>query len=192
MKLLHKTFNMLAVATLLAFPLGVSSCSDEDEPTTEDNFTTEYTFETEFSADLLKTADVKAYVLSPEGTVTEETITKAKNTWKLKGNSIPDKSGMMFEFDAKNGDFSGDYDLGYKVKTTVTCLNNGTVVSSKSDNSDETYTVSAENLAGFYGTSLTLGGEVSADGEASVTNGSDLDFGLNIGVPRPPFGRPKL
>ena len=176
--------GLLVVATGFAF----TACSDDDEPKVDDNFTTEYTFEAEFSTDLLATADVKAYVLSPEGTVTEESITKAKNTWTVKGTSVPDKAGVMFEFDAKSGDFSGDYELGYTVKTTVTCLKNGNVVSSKSDSSDETYTVSAENLADFYGTSLTLGGKASATGEASVTDGSDLDFGLNSTVIRPPVG----
>lgn len=172
--------GMFVAVTGFAF----TSCSDDDEPKVEDKFTTEYTFEAEFSADLIKTADVKAYILSPEGIVTEETITKEKNTWTLKGSSIPDKAGVRFDFDEKSGDFSGDYEVGYTVKTTVSCLNNGDVVSIESDSSDETYTVPAVNLSGLYGTSLILGGQVNAKGEASVTDGADLDFGLNV-PPRP-------
>lgn len=180
--------KLMLGALVVAAGFAFTACGDDDEPKVEDKFTTEYTFEVNFSDDLIKTADVKAYVLSPEGAVTEETVTKAKNTWTVKGTSVPDKAGVMFEFDAKSGNFSGDYELGYKVKTTVTCLNNGNVVSSKSDSSDETYTVSAENLTDFYGTQLTLGGEVNAQGEASVTDGSKLDFGLNVLIIRPPFG----
>lgn len=182
-------FSKLMMGMLFAASIfSLTACGDDDEPKVEEKFTTEYTFSAEFSADLLKTADVKAYILSPEGTVIEETVTKAKNTWIVKGNSIPDKAGVRFDFDPKSGNFSGDYQLGYKVNTSVTCLNNGKVVSSKPNSSDETYTVSAENLAGFYGTSLILAGQVNAKGEATVTDGSNLDFGLNGGVPRPSFG----
>lgn len=176
--------GMLFSVTLFTF----TACGEDDEPTAEDKYTTEYTFSAEFSADLLKTADVKAYILSPEGTVTEETVTKAKSTWSVKGNSIPDKAGVRFDFDPKSGNFSGDYQLGYKVTTSVSCLNNGSVLSTKSDSSDETYIVSAENLSGFYGTSLIIGGQVNAKGEATVTDGSNLDFGLNSLDMRPPFG----
>lgn len=184
-----KFFSKLMMGVLFAASIfTLTACGEDDEPKVEDKFTTEYTFSAEFSADLLKTADVKAYILSPEGTVTEETVTKAKSTWTLKGNSIPDKAGVRFDFDPKSGNFSGDYQLGYKVNTTVTCLNNGKVVSSKPNSSDETYTVSAENLAGFYGTSLILAGQVNAKGEAAVTDGSNLDFGLNVLIIRPPFG----
>lgn len=184
-----KFFSKLMMGMLFAASIfTLTACGDDDEPTVEDKYTTEYTFLAEFSADLLKTADVKAYILSPEGTVTEETVTKAKSTWTVKGNSIPDKAGVRFDFDPKSGNFSGDYELSYKVNTSVTCLNNGKVVSTQSDSSDEAYTVSAENLEGFYGTSLILGGQVNAKGEAIVTGGSNLDFGLNSLDMRPPFG----
>lgn len=184
--------NVLLYKFLLCLAVVVASCCltacGDDEPAIEDKFTTEYTFTAELSADLLLTADVKAYILSPEGTVSEETVTKAKNTWILKGNSVPDKAGVRFEFDAKSGNFTGDYVVAYVVNTTVTCYNNGDIESSKSNKSDETYTVPAENLTDFYGTQLTLGGEVNAQGAASVTDGSNLDFGLNGGVNRPPMG----
>ena len=185
----ERIFSKLMMGMLFAASIfTLTACGDDDEPKVEDKYTTEYTFSVEFSADLLKTADVKAYILSPEGTVTEETVTKAKSTWSVKGNSIPDKAGVRFDFDPKSGNFSGDYQLGYKVTTSVSCLNNGSVLSTKSDSSDETYTVSAENLSGFYGTSLIIGGQVNAKGEATVTDGSNLDFGLNSLDMRPPFG----
>lgn len=185
----ERIFSKLMMGMLFAASIfTLTACGDDDEPKVEDKFTTEYTFSAEFSADLLKTADVKAYIISPDGIVTEEVVTKVNNTWTVKGNSIPDKAGVRFDFDVKQGDFSGDYELGYKVTTSVTCLNNNNMVSSKSDSSDETYTVSAENLAGFYGTFVTLGGQVSDKGEASVTDGADLDFGLNSWDMRPPFG----
>ena len=181
-------FNSLMATVLSVLSLGLTACGDDDEPKVEDKFTTEYTFEVEFSADLLATADVKAYILSPEGVVSEETITKAKNNWTLKGNSIPDKAGVRFEFDAKSGNFSGDYEAGYKTSTTVTCYKNGGIESTKTEKSDESYTVPAENLTEFYGTQLTLGGEVNAKGAAKVTDGSNLDFGLNNVGNRPPYG----
>ncbi len=184
----NKIFHALITIVMSALSLSLTACGDDDEPKVEDKFTTEYTFEVEFSADLLATADVKAYILSPEGTVSEETITKAKNTWTLKGNSIPDKAGVRFDFDAKTGNFSGDYEAGYKVNTTVTCYKNGGIESTKTEKSDESYTVPAENLTEFYGTQLTLGGEVNAQGAPSVTDGSNLDFGLNDLGNRPPYG----
>ncbi len=187
---MKKTFvsKLILGSLAVAAGFGLTACGDDDEPKVEDKFTTEYTFEVEFSADLLATADVKAYILSPEGVVTEETITKSKDTWTLKGNSIPDKAGVRFEFDAKKGSFSGDYEAGYKVSTTVTCYKNDGIESTKTEKSDESYTVPAENLTEFYGTQLTLGGEINAQGEASVTNGANLNFGLNYSVSLPPFG----
>jgi hypothetical protein len=176
--------KLMLGALVVAAGFALSACSNDDEPKVEDKFTTEYTFEVEFSADLIATADVKAYILSPEGVVSEETITKAKNTWTLKGNSIPDKAGVRFEFDAKSGSFSGDYEAGYKVCTTVTCYKNDGIESTKTEKSDESYTVPAENLTEFYGTQLTLGGAVNAQGAASVTDGSNLDGGVG----RPPMG----
>lgn len=180
--------KLLLGALVVATGFGLTACGGDDEPKVDDKFTTEYTFDAEFSADLLATADVKAYILSPEGSVSEETITKAKNTWTIKGNSIPDKAGVRFDFDAKTGDFSGDYEAGYKVSTTVTCYKNGGIESTKTEKSDESYTVPADNLTEFYGTQLTLGGEVNAQGAACVTDGSNLDFGLNNVGNRPPYG----
>ena len=182
-------FSKLMLGMLVvASGFGLTACGDDDEPKVEDKYTTQYTFSAEFSADLLATADVKAYILSPEGVVTEETITKAKNSWTLKGNSIHDKAGVRFDFDLKEGNFTGDYEIGYKLNTTVTCYKNDGIESSKSEQPNETYTVPAENLNEFYGTQLTLGGEVNAKGEAKVTDGSNLDFGLNSWDMRPPFG----
>lgn len=182
-------FSKLMMGMLFATSLfGLTACGDDDEPTVEDKFTTEYSFSAEFSDDLLKTADVKAYVLSPEGTVTEETVTKAKSIWTVKGTSIPDKAAVMFEFDAKPDIPAGTYKVGYKTTTTVKCLNNGDVYSVKSENSEHSFTVPAEKLSVFYGTSLILAGEVDKDGAATLTDGTNLDFGLNGVVPRPPFG----
>lgn len=178
--------SVLFAATLFTF----TACGDDDDdtPKVEDKFTTEYTFTAEFSADLVKTADVKAYVLSPDGTLTEETITKEKNSWTFKGSSIPDKAGVMFEFDAKSDIPEGNYKVGYQTTTTVTCLNNGDVFSYKSENSQHSFTVPSNRLVDFYGTSLTLAGEVDSNGEARVTDGSNIDFGFNFIVPRPIFG----
>lgn len=185
-----KFFYALMTVVLSVFCLAFTACGDDDEkdePKPEDKFTTEYRFEVEFTSDLLATADVKAYVLSPEGIVSEETITKTDNVWGFKGNSIPDNAGVMFEFDAKQGDFTGSYKIGYECKTTVKCLNHEEFVSYKSKDSEHNFTVPAEKLAQFYGTYLTIGGKVNAKGEAS-TDSSDLDFGLNQTFPRPPFG----
>lgn len=179
--------GMLFASTLCTF----TACGDDDEPKMEDKFSTEYTFTAEFSADLIKTADVKAYVLSPEGTVSEETITKETNKWTFKGTSIPDKAAVMFEFDAKPNITEGNYNVGYKTSTSIRCLNNGDVFSIKSENSEHSFTVPAEKLSLFYGTSLILAGEVNKNGEAKVTDGSDIDFGLNGGISRPPFGNIK-
>ncbi|MDE7414028.1 MAG: hypothetical protein K2N05_09645 [Muribaculaceae bacterium] len=176
--------GLLLGAVILSF----TACGNDDEPKIEDSFTTEFTYTAEFSEDLLATADVKAYILSPEGTVSEETITKAKNTWTLKGNSIPDKSGVRFDFDAKANLPENNYAIGYKCSTTVKCLNNGEVFSYKSENSAHSYTVPSQHLASFFGTSLILAGEISKDGEAKIIDGSDIDFGLNGTTPRPPFG----
>ncbi len=171
---------------------GFTACGDDNDepdlPKQEDHFTTEYRFEVTFTDDLIKTADVKAYILSPEGTLSEETITQTNVSWTLKGNSIPDKAGVMIEFDTKQGVEEGTYKLGYSEKTTVKCLNNGTVVSVKSNDHSTSMTVPSQYLDRYYGTSLTLGGEISSSGEANVTDGSNLDFGLNGGISRPPFG----
>lgn len=184
-----RIFSKLMRGMLFATTIfSLTACSDDDEPKVEDKFTTEYTFTAEFSTDLIKTADVKAYVLSPDGTVTEETVTKDKNSWTFKGPSIPDKAAVMFEFDAKTNIPDGNYQLGYKATTTAKCLNNGDVFSFKSENSEHSFTVPAEKLAAFYCTSLILAGEVNEDGAANVIDGSNIDFGLNGGIPRPPLG----
>ncbi len=183
--------KLMLGALVVAAGFGLTACGDDDEPKVEDKFTTEYTFTAELSADLLLTTEVKAYVLSPDGTVTEEAVTKADNTWKLKGNSIPDKAGVLLEFKAKTGDFTGDYELGYKVNRTVTCLNNDFIVSTDSKGYDESFTVEAANLSEFYGTGIILGGEINSAGKASVTDGDNLDFGLNMTISRPGGGQPK-
>ena len=181
--------GLLVAATGFAF----TACGDDDEPKVDDKFSTEYIFTAELNADLLKTADVKAYVLSPEGSVTEETVTKAKSTWTLNGNSIPDKAGVLLEFQPKSGDFSGEYEIEYKVNRTVTCLNNGSVVTTDSKGYTETFSVSAENIRDFWtGTGIILSGEVNASGKASITNGDNLDFGLNLAISRPEGGQPKF
>ena len=63
-------FSKLFLSMLfVSLSFAVSSCSDDDEPKPQDNYTTEYTFEAEFSDDFLKTADIKAYIISPDGTM---------------------------------------------------------------------------------------------------------------------------
>lgn len=185
----ERIFSKLMMGMIFAASIfTLTACGDDDEPKVEDKFTTEYTFTAEFSSDLVNTADVKAYVLSPEGTVSEEPVTKEKNTWTFKGTSIPDKAAVMFEFDAKPDIPEGTYKVGYKATTTVKCINNGDVYSVKSENSEHSFTVPAEKLSVFYCTSLILAGEVDKDGAAMLTDGTDIDFGLNGGISRPPFG----
>lgn len=122
---------MLALFVALT-GISVTACGeDNDEPKVEDKFSTEYTFEVEFTADFLKIANVKAYILYPESSITEEVVTKTKNTWIIKGSSIPDKAGVLLVFTAKTGDFSGDYELGYKVNQTVTCFKNALMANIK-------------------------------------------------------------
>lgn len=176
--------SMLFAATLFSF----TACGKDDEPGGDDKFTTEYTFSAEFSSDLLKTAEVKVYLFTPDGSLTEETVTKEKNTWTFKGNVIPDKAGLMFEFDARQNIPQKDYRIKYNTSTTVKCIKNEEVFSYKNESSEDSFTVAAEQISNFYGTSLTLGGEVDSKGEARVTNGSNIDFGLNSSIPRPPFG----
>lgn len=189
---MNKTiFSKLMLGMLIAATgFVLTACGDDEEPKAEDNFSTEYTFTAELSADLLLTTDVRAYVLSPDGTVIEEAVTKASNKWILKGNSIPDKAGVLLEFRAKKGDFAGIYDLGYKVNRTVTCFNNDRVYSTDSNGYDESFTVDSENLPEFYGTGIILGGEINSAGKASVTDGDNLDLGLNMGISKPGGGRP--
>ncbi len=176
--------GLISVVCFVAF----TACShDENEPYMEDDFSTEYVFEAEFSEDIFKTADVKAYIRTPQGSVNEEKINKTSNKWILKGNSIPDKAGIMFEFDLKEGNYTGEYEIGYNVNTTVSFLNRDMVISYKSQGADDTFTVEASDLIAFYGTSLLLGGKVNARGEAFVTDGYDIDFGIN-GPDRPAFG----
>lgn len=98
---------------------------------------------------------------------------------------------MMFEFDAKSNIPEREYKLGYKTTTTVKCLNKGGVISFKSEDSELNFTVSAEQRPNVYGTSLTMGGEINSQGETRVTDGSDIDFGLNGGSHRPPLSRPQ-
>lgn len=176
--------GMLFAASILT----LTACGDDDGPKVEDKFTTEYTFTAEFSADLVKTADIKAYVFSSEGTVSEETISQEKNTWVLKGASIPDKAGVMFEFDSKPNITEGTFKVGYKTTASVKCIKDGDVFSIKSENAEHSFTVPADKLSVFYGSSLILAGEINGDGEANLTDGSDIDFGLNGTMPRPPFG----
>lgn len=182
-------FSKLMMGTLFAASiLTLTACGDDEEPKVEDKFTTEYTFTAEFSADFVKTADIKAYVLSPEGTVSEEIISKEKNSWVLKGTFIPDKAGVMFEFVPKPNITEGTYKVEYKTSTSVKCIKNGDILSIKSENADHSFTVPAEKLPVFYGTSLILAGEINGDGVSKVTDGSDFDFGLNGTVPRPGGG----
>ena len=176
--------GLLLGAVLLSF----TACGNDDEPKIEDSFTSEYIYTAEFSENLLETADVKAYILSTEGAILEETITKTKNTWKLEGNSIPDKSGVRFDFDAKANLPENNYAIGYKYSITVKCLNNGEIFSVKSENSEHNYTVPTQHLDSFFGTYLILAGEVNKDGEAKIIDGSNIDFGLNGTTPRPPIG----
>ncbi len=186
-------FSKLALASLaLVTSFTFSACNHDDEtdepnapeePKVEDKFTTEYTFDVEFSEDLLKTMDVKAYVLSPKGSVTEESITEAKNTWMLKGDSVPDKAGVRLAFQLKSDEFSGAYSIGYTANSTVICRNNDIAVSTKSSLNGHTLSIAAEKLPEYYekryASGTILAGEVNSSGEASITDGSNLDFGLN-------------
>lgn len=188
-------FKTIMPILLMAAPaFTFTACGDDDDKDDpkdhDDIYTTEYRYEVNFTEDLLQTADVKAYVLSPDGTVSEETITETRNLWVLRGNSIPDKAGVMIEFDSKNNVADGKYTIGYSTATTVICYDDDEVESFKSSSHSVNYTVSSENIAHFYGTCLILAGEVNAKGEAAITDGSSLDFGLNSTINRPPFGRP--
>lgn len=187
-----RIFSKLMNSMLFAVTfLTITACGDEEEPKVEDKFSTEYSFTAELSTDLVKTADVKVYVLSPDGIVSEESVTKEKNTWTFKGSSIPDKAAVMFEFYAKPNILEGDYQIGYKTTTTVKCLNNGDAFSYKTEDSEESFTVVADQISDVYDTSLTLAGEVNSNGEAHVTDGSKIDFGLNLGTHLPQLSRPQ-
>lgn len=185
-----KWFNMLVAVMLSAMCCGLTACGDdddEDEPVV-DKYTTEYQINVTLNEDVLKTADVKAYVFSPEGVVTEETITRAANTWTLKGDKVPDKAGVMLTFDVKKGVAEGVYSLGYKSSIAVTSYKNGEVDGYEGKSGSKNMSVKSENLEKFYGTQLTLAGAVAADGKATVTDGSNIDFGFNAAIGRPAFG----
>lgn len=173
----HLILTLVVLLTGLAF----TACSDDDNngPVSNDKFTTEYDFEIQFSEDVLKTADIKAYIHKPNGEVYSQELTNAQDKILLSGEAVPDKAGIRFDFTPKSNVADGEYEIVYTAKAKITVYSDGKIFSEKSDEAEETYTVSAKNLVEFYHTSMVVAGEVSSDGEPLVTDGFDIDFGIN-------------
>lgn len=161
--------------------LVLQSCKDDEngEPLSPDTFTTEYNFEVQFSEDVLKTSDVKVLVYKPNGEVYTKELTSNQDVLRLTGNAAPDKAGIRFDFVPKDNVAKGDYDIIYKVKATIKVYNGSELYSMTSDEAEQTLDVSSENLADLYHTSMVVAGEVNPKGEPMLTDGSDIDFGVN-------------
>lgn len=178
-----KIFSSLVLAMMMAIACtGFTSCGDDnDEPEAPATWGSSYVITFELSDDVMNTADITAHIANPDGTIREEKVTKAKLSWTLTGNKLPDKAGVLLTFVPKNNiDESKVYEIGIKGGITTTGLRNDQVVDFKGNSEDSNLSVKGDRLSQYYvGKGVGFAAGVSENGKIISVDVDSFDFGLN-------------
>ena len=178
-----KIFSSLVLAMMMAIACtGFTSCGDDnDEPEAPATWGSSYVITFELSDDVMNTADITAHIANPDGTIREEKVTKAKLSWTLTGNKLPDKAGVLLTFVPKNNiDESKVYEIGIKGGITTTGLRNDQVVDFKGNSEDSNLSVKGDKLSQYYvGKGVGFAAGVSENGKIISVDVDSFDFGLN-------------
>lgn len=178
-----KIFSKLALAMMMTIACtGFTSCGDDnDEPEAPATWGSSYVVTFELSDDVMNTADITAHIAKPDGTFSEEKVTKAKQSWTLTGNKLPDKAGVLLTFvPKKNIDPDKVYDIGISGNIAVTSLRDDKVVDYKSYGHDSNMTIAGDKLTQYYvGRGVGFAHGINANGELVSVDVDSFDFGLN-------------
>lgn len=176
-------FSKLALTMMIVIACtGFTSCGDDnDEPEAPATWGSSYVVTFELSDDVISTADITAYIANPDSTFREEKVTKAKQSWTLTGNKLPDKAGVLLTFvPKKNIDENKVYDITINGGITVTSFRNEGVVDFKSDSENSHMTVKGDKLTEYYvGKGVGFARGVSENGKIVSVDIDSFDFGLN-------------
>lgn len=166
--------------------VGFSACgnddNNDDEPEAPDAWSTAYKFEFEIGDDVFNTADVTAYIASPDGTVSQVPVTDSKVSWTVKGNKIPDKAAVLLTFVPKKSiDVSKAYKMSLKGTVIAESYKNKETFSFKTYPHSYSLDVPGENVSKFW-TDKTFGVAMAVDATGNVVSASlsDFDFGFNF------------
>ena len=174
-----KIFSKLALAMMMAIACtGFTSCGDDnDEPEAPATWGSSYVVTFELSDDVMNTADITAHIAKPDGTFSEEKVTKNKLSWTLTGNKLPDKAGVLLTFVPKK---NKAYDIGINGNIAITSLRNDKVVNYESYGEDSNLTIKGDKLAQYYvGHGAGFAHGINANGELVSVDVDSFDFGLN-------------
>lgn len=157
--------------------------NNDDEPEAPEAWSTAYKFEFEIGDDVFNTADVTAYIASPDGSISQVPVTDSKVSWTVKGNKIPDKAAVLLTFvPKKNIDVSKAYKI--RLKGTVNAesyKNKDTFSHSTSSPHSYSLDIPGENVSKFWA-DRTFGVAMAVDATGNVVSASlsDFDFGFNF------------
>lgn len=180
-----KIFSKLALAMMMAIACtGFISCggdNDNDEPEAPATWGSSYVVTFELGDDVMDTADITAHIAKPDGTFSEEKVTKGKLSWTLTGDKLPDKAGVLLTFvPKKNIDPDKVYEIGINGNIAVTSHRNDKVVDFKSNGHDFNISIKGDKLAQYYvGNGVGFASGVSENGKIVSVDVDSFDFGLN-------------
>lgn len=173
---------LIAAASCLALAScgGDDNDNDKDEPEAPAVWSTVYEISFEIGDDVFRSADVTAHIAHPDGTFSQEPVTRQDVSWTLKGDKLPDKAGVLLTFAPKDGfDQSRVYDVEYKGSITAAAYRDGKQQSFKTYPREIEISIPGANLADYYA-KRSFGFAFSIDSDARITNETvaDFDFGL--------------
>lgn len=180
----ERIFSMLMMGMLFAVSiLTLTACGDDNnEPPVPDTWSTAYAVNVTFGPDMFEMADITAHIVKPDGTVSEEVVNQEHYTLKMTGNKIPDKAGVLFTFVPKD---NVDPDKVYKVSIErsigATSYKNGEVFSYLSPTALKmSATIKGSQVAQYFlGKGMAVTAGISADGNATIVDSDEFDFGVN-------------
>lgn len=176
-------FSRLTLAAVLAIAsTGFIACGDDnDEPEVPATRGSSYVIAFEFNEDVINTADITAHIAKPDGTFSEEKVTKPNVSWTLTGNKLPDKAGVLLTFVPKNDiDPAKVYDISIKGSIAVSSLKNNKVVEYESYGKRSHMTVKGERLPEYYrARGIGFAHGINTNGELVKVDVDTFDFGLN-------------
>lgn len=183
---MKKTIYSKLLATLFVVVSGMmfTSCGDDnDEPNGNDNakWNTSYEVKVTFGEDMFKMADITAHIAQPNGKVTSEPVLKASSSWKLTGDKIPDKAGILFTFVPKK-DVTPDnlYRVEIYGSITATSFKNGVEFSSQPRVYSNSMSIKGSQVEKYFtDRAVALVLSIDEDGDVNYANAEDFDFGLN-------------
>ena len=179
-----KMFSRLALAMIMALACtSFTSCGDDtDEQNSPATWSSSYEVKFELSDDVMNTADITAYIANPDGTFSEEKVTKSKLSWTLTGDKLPNKAGVLLTFvPKKNIDKNKVYDITINGGITVTSYRNKGVVNHKGESGNSEMTIKGDKLAQHYvGRGVGFAYGLSENGAIVSVDVDSFDFGLNV------------